>query len=64
MSEALVIWTFIFLVQQAGMVGGAGADKESCLEAREQAMNEMKAMGQQIIAASDCTQLTLEPVKP
>lgn len=63
MAETLVIWIFIILVQQQGMMGGAGADRPACLEARSHALTELKELGSDIIAMSDCQSLKLEPAK-
>lgn len=61
MSTPLVIWVFMVLVQQQGMAGGAGADKPACEAARTNLIAEMKTMGQEIIAASECQKFTLTP---
>ena len=61
MSEALVIWVFMLLVQQQGMAGGAGADKPACEVARASMIHDMEEMGQAIIASSACEKFTLNP---
>jgi len=64
MTEALVIWVFLLLVQQQGMVGGAGADYDACIAARAHSVQEVSDIGLSLIAQSDCVPLKLEPVKP
>lgn len=61
MSAPLVIWVFMLLMQQEGMAGGAGADKFACEAARTNLIDEMKSMGREILAASECQQFTLTP---
>ena len=61
MTEPLLIWVFMLLLQQQGMAGGAGADKDACDAARTNMIHEMSEMGQQIIAASNCAPFTLIP---
>ena len=63
MTEPLLIWVFMLLVQQQGMAGGAGADKFACQVARDNMIKELDEMGQQIIAASECGPFTLSPYK-
>jgi hypothetical protein len=63
MSEPLVLWMFMLLVQQAGLAGGAGADKFACESSRAAMIHEMEDMGQQIISASQCAPVTLIPYK-
>lgn len=63
MTEALVVWIFMLLVQQAGLSGGAGADKVACEASRAAAVHELEEMGMQIIGASECTPVTLKPYK-
>lgn len=63
MSAPLIIWVFMVLMQQQGMAGGAGADKFACEAARTGLIDEMKSLGQDILAASECIQVTLTPVK-
>ena len=63
MSEALVIWMFMLLIQQDGMGVGAAASRADCEERQLQAVAEARALGQQIIAMSECQAVTLNPVK-
>ena len=61
MTEALVLYVYMILAQQVGITGGAGADKAACDAARTAMIQEMKDLGQDIIAASECEKFTLQP---
>lgn len=63
MSEALVIWMFMLLIQQDGMGVGAASSRADCEERQVQAVAEARALGQHIIAMSECQAVTLNPVK-
>ena len=63
MSEALVIWVFMILLQQSGMGVGAAKTEEDCKERQVQAVAEHRALGQHILAVSECQEITLNPVK-
>lgn len=64
MTESLILWVFMLLIQQQGMAGGAGADKFACQVARTNMIRDLSEVGQQIIAASECVPFTLAPYKP
>ena len=63
MSEAIVIWIFVMILQQQGMVGGQTSDKDTCESSRVAAITEARAMGQEILAVSECQQITSSPLK-
>jgi hypothetical protein len=63
MTEALVLWVFMVLIQQQGMVVSGGSSLTSCEEGLAAALTDAKALSQQVLAISECQQITLKPVK-